>query len=357
MDNKFIEKCFKLATRGHGNVSPNPLVGAIIVKDGKIIGEGWHKKFGDVHAEVNAIKNSSASLKNSTLYCNLEPCVHKNKKTPPCVPVIIKSGITRVVISNIDPNINVNGKGITELRKSGIKVVVGVDEETGYKLNRFFFKYIKNKIPYVTLKIAQSSDGKITDSIGNQTQISEKKSGKFVHKQRSIYDAVLVGAESIKTDNPLLTVRSVKGRNPVRIILDGNLSVPLNSRIFKLDEPEKTWIIKSNKSNRSKAHKFINKGIKVLEFPSDKRNKISIKKILQRLGELNISSVFVEGGQQVFSQFIQSNLFDEIILLQSAQLFGRGLSSVSLKKSLRLKINSVEILDDDIKIVLRKEKH
>ena len=207
IDKKFIRRSFHLAQKGKGHVSPNPLVGAVIVKNGKVIGKGYHKKYGSAHAEVNAINNSTESVAGSTLYCNLEPCSHIKKQTPPCVPLIIQKKIKKVVISNFDPNKEVNGKGIKQLREAGVEVVTDVLEDEGKDLNKFYFKYVKEKLPYITLKIAQSIDGKISVAKNKQTWLTGKESIKYVHKLRSEYDAVLVGAGTIRTDNPQLNVR------------------------------------------------------------------------------------------------------------------------------------------------------
>ncbi len=266
-DSDYIKQCFELAKKGAGLVSPNPLVGAVLVKSGQIIGRGFHKKYGGNHAEVNAIKNSKEDIAGSTLYCNLEPCCHTNKQTPPCVPLIIQKKIKRVVICNLDPNKEVKGKGVEQLRKAGIEVITSILENEGKELNKFYFKYVNEKLPYVTLKIAQSIDGKIGISKKIQTWLTGKKSIKYVHKLRSEYDAVLVGAGTIKSDNPLLTVREVSGRNPIRIIVDGKLSISqLNQKYLNSKDPEKTWIFTSILSDEKKSKRLSQKGIKIFNI-------------------------------------------------------------------------------------------
>ena len=251
--------------KGKGLVSPNPLVGAIIVKNGKIIGRGYHKKYGGDHAEVNAIKNSKEDIAGSTLYCNLEPCCHTNKQTPPCVPLIIEKKIKRVVISNLDPNKQVNGDGVRQLRKAGIEVDTGVLEEEGKVLNKFYFKYASEKLPYITLKIAQSIDGNISEAKNKQTWLTGKESIKYVHQLRNEYDAVLVGAGTIKSDDPQLNVREIKGRNPIRVIIDGKLSIPLKSKILNSTDPEKTWIFTSYSSDEKKVKRIVERGINIFQ--------------------------------------------------------------------------------------------
>ena len=352
---EYISKCFKVASKGQGLVSPNPLVGALLVKNGKIIGRGYHKKFGAAHAEVNAIKKSTEDVTGSTLYCNLEPCCHTNKQTPPCVPLIIQKKIKRVVISNPDPNKDVNGKGVKQLREAGIEVISGILEDEGEVLNKFYFKYAQEKLPFITLKIAQSIDGKISLSKKEQTWLTGKESIKFVHKLRSEYDAVLVGANTVKVDDPLLTVRNVKGRNPIRVIVDGNLSIPTNSKIVHLSDPEKTWIFTSSNVDEKKVKRIADKGINIFRISNSKGKLLDIKKILKVLAEQKIISILVEGGQKIFSQFLSQNLFDEIIVLQSPKILGKGLPGIKLTDLKRLRLVEMNRLGKDIKLVYGKK--
>ena len=349
-----IKLCFDLAKKGAGKVSPNPLVGSILVKNRQVIGKGWHKKIGEAHAEVNAIKSAKEDLSGSTLYCNLEPCCHINKKTPPCVPLIIQNKIKKVVISNLDPNSEVNGKGIKQLREAGIEVITGVLENEGIELNKFYFKFIKEKLPYITLKIAQSIDGKISLSNKEQTWLTGKISVKYVHKLRSEYDAVLVGAGTIKTDNPLLTVREVKGRNPQRIIIDGELSIPADSNVIKNAKSIETWIFTSTASAKKKIDSLFEKGVKIIQLKSDRNKVLNIKDVLKELANQNISSVLVEGGSEIFSQFIEEELFDEIIVLQSPKILGKGIGYYNFKKMRKLQLIGIERLGSDIKLVYRR---
>jgi diaminohydroxyphosphoribosylaminopyrimidine deaminase/5-amino-6-(5-phosphoribosylamino)uracil reductase len=354
MESKYITRCFELAKKGFGKVSPNPLVGCVIVKEERIIGEGWHEEYGQPHAEINAIKNASEPVVGSTLHCNLEPCSHTNKNTPPCVPEIIKQKISKVVISNLDPNPDVNGKGIEQLKNAGVKVFTGIEEEKGNELNRFYFKYVKSGIPFISLKISQSLDGKITDEVGTQSWITGKESGKFVHSLRGIFDAVLIGANSVIIDDPLLTVRHTSGRNPVRIILDGGLSIPLFARIFNSDDKHKTWLVTGKKLSNAGKKRVEATGAKVLGLPLNGNNKINLNELLSQIGKQKISSILVEGGSNIFSQFIDEELFDELIVLQSPKVFGKGLSSVVLDKPVNLKMKLSEKLGDDLKMIFRK---
>jgi diaminohydroxyphosphoribosylaminopyrimidine deaminase/5-amino-6-(5-phosphoribosylamino)uracil reductase len=352
-DKGFIRRCFELAANGIGNVSPNPLVGAVIVKDGKILSEGYHREFGSMHAEVDAIVNAGESVQNATLYCNLEPCCHNDKKTPPCVPLIVKSGIKKVVISNFDPNPRVAGKGIEQLKIAGIKVETGILNEEGRELNRFFFKFISRKLPYVTLKIAQSIDRKISAKDGIQTWLTGEESSRFVHAQRAIYDAVLVGAGTINTDNPQLNVRNVNGRNPVRIIVDGNLNINIESISLNDFDRTNTWIFISENTRGDKLNKLLDKGVKIIFAPSDERNVIDLKFILGKLAEENIISVLIEGGRSVFSEFISQNIFYEIIIIQSPKILGKGITAFENSNDISLELYSAEVLGQDLKYVYK----
>jgi diaminohydroxyphosphoribosylaminopyrimidine deaminase/5-amino-6-(5-phosphoribosylamino)uracil reductase len=259
------------------------------------------------------------------------------------------------VISNSDPNKEVNGNGIKQLRDSGIEVTLGVLEKEAKELNKFYFKIIQEKLPFITLKIAQSIDGKISSSKNKQTWLTGKESIKYVHELRSEYDAVLVGAGTIKTDDPLLTVRNFKGRNPVRIIVDGKLSIPLNSKILNLADPQKTWLFTSISANEKKIKQLSQKGIKIFQINSATKSYLSLKKILQNLVENKITSLLVEGGADVFTQFIEDELYDEITILEAPIILGNGVNSTNLKRLNNLQLLKSERLGNDIKLVYGKK--
>ena len=347
IDKKYMRLCFDLSKNGSGSVSPNPLVGAVIVKTGKIISTGYHQRCGEEHAERNAINAADQDITGATLYCNLEPCMHTDKQTPPCVPVIISNGIKRVVISNEDTNPKVNGRGIRILEEAGIEVLSNVLEEEGRELNRFYFKFIETGLPYVTVKMATSLDGKISAAEGIQTWFTGKASKVFVHRQRSIYDAVLVGANTINVDNPRLTVREAKGRNPIRIILDGNLSSQIESEIFN-DQESKTLVLCSANADEKRKSGFKIKDIELIEFETGDDNKLDLREVLKKLSVLKITSLFVEGGGQVFMQFISQRLFDEIIVLKAPVILDRGVNTIPINTQDDLFLFHKELLDEDI---------
>ncbi|MCS7053466.1 MAG: bifunctional diaminohydroxyphosphoribosylaminopyrimidine deaminase/5-amino-6-(5-phosphoribosylamino)uracil reductase RibD [Ignavibacterium sp.] len=362
-DEKYIRLCIDLAKNGAGFVSPNPLVGCVIVKDDRIIGQGYHKKYGDNHAEVNAIYSAKESLTDAVLYVNLEPCVHFGK-TPPCVDKIIESGIKKVVIGTIDPNPLVAGKGIKKLSKSNVKVKFGVLEKECLELNKFFFKYIKTNIPYVNLKIAQSLDGYITSNANKSEIITSKESRKVVHKLRSEYDAVLIGVNTAIIDNPSLNVRLVEGRDPYRVVLDSNLRIRKNSNLVQNNKDCKTIIFCSYDALNSKK-RYINylqsKGVRIIPVRKNTKG-LSLKEVLRKLGSLKIASLLVEGGSKIFSSFLQQNLWDEINIFLAPKILGDGLRSFSSVSKNKL-INSISSCDvkfekyeNDIRIIFIKSK-
>lgn len=359
-DESYIQLAIEIAKKGKGQVSPNPLVGCIIVKQDKIIGAGYHQKYGSNHAEINAIESSSENVEGSTLYINLEPCSHHGK-TPPCVDKIIESKIKRVVIGTMDMNPLVSGRGIKKLKKAGIEVKVGLQEKECIYLNKFFFKYITQKIPYITLKAAQTLDGKIADTNFDSKWITSVDSRRRVHSLRAQYDAVLIGAGTVKKDNPSLTVRLTEGRNPHKIILDDKLTLPVESKIFTSSDKE-LIILTSPKSRtkKKKIKKLITLGAEVLFIKGWDDGKIDLKQAMKELAKLNIASVLVEGGSKVFTSFIKQNLFDELLLFIAPKILGKGLTAIedigikSIRKAMKLKINNAEKVGDDILIELIK---
>jgi diaminohydroxyphosphoribosylaminopyrimidine deaminase/5-amino-6-(5-phosphoribosylamino)uracil reductase len=325
----FMKRCLELAEKGRGFVSPNPLVGCVIVKNGKIAGEGYHKEFGSHHAEVNAINaalGKKVNLKGSTMYVNLEPCVHTGK-TPPCVAKIIDTKIREVIIGIIDPNPLVAGKGIKKLKKHRIKVTEGVLEDKCNELNKFYLKHIKTGLPYITIKAAQTLDGKIADAGGNSKWISSLESRKFVHKLRSEYDAVLVGSKTVSIDNPSLTVRHVKGRNPYRIVINKDLVLNLQNNLFSDDHTEKTVIITAKEPDEFLSGVFEQRKIKVVTAKL-KNEKIDLYDAMKKIAKLGIASVLVEGGAYTLTEFIDQKLADEILIFISPKTMGTGLNLI-----------------------------
>ncbi|MFC2131202.1 bifunctional diaminohydroxyphosphoribosylaminopyrimidine deaminase/5-amino-6-(5-phosphoribosylamino)uracil reductase RibD [Bacteroidota bacterium] len=324
-----MSRAIELAMKGSGFVSPNPRVGAVILKNDKIISEGWHKKFGGHHAEVEAVRNAKdVDLNDATMVVNLEPCSHTGK-TPPCVDLIIEKKFKKVVIGMKDPNPLVKGKGINKLRKAGIEVVSGVLEEEAKWINRFFTKHITSGLPYVVLKTAQSLDGKIATHTGESQWITCKESRKFTHKLRAELDAVLVGRKTVEADNPQLNVREVKGRNPIKVILDTYLSLPASMTIFQSVKEAKTIVCCSDKAANSQKAKILkNAGIILISVDIDNQNRIDLRDCLKKLSvQYQIASVLVEGGAEIHSSFIKHNLADEIHFFIAPKIIGKGIGS------------------------------
>jgi diaminohydroxyphosphoribosylaminopyrimidine deaminase/5-amino-6-(5-phosphoribosylamino)uracil reductase len=353
VEENYIRRCIDLAKKGRGYVSPNPLVGAIIVKGNRVLGEGFHQEYGGAHAEVNAFENAEDDVNGATLYCNLEPCCHTNKQTPPCVPLIIDKSISKVVISNLDLNSSVNGKGIKQLQDAGIKVITGILGEEGKELNKFYFKYVSENIPYITIKIAQSADGFLCKTKNEQIWLTGKEAVKYVHHQRAIHDAILIGANTVSVDNPLLTVREIEGRNPIRVIIDGRLSIPLDAKLVATVDLERTWIFTSSKADEEKNKLLINRGVKIFQIKSN-NTKLKLIDILRTLAAEKITSLLVEGGVDIFNQFVIEELFDEITILQSPQKLVSGVSGFDFENFEKFKIVRNEKLGNDNKIIFKK---
>jgi len=332
MDNceKLIGHTLQLARRGCGRTSPNPLVGAVLVKNGRIIGEGFHAEYGGAHAEVMAIENARESVEGADLYCNLEPCCHDipAKHTPPCTQRIINEKIRRVFISTIDPNPYVSGKGVAELRNAGIEVHTEINKSAALKFNEAYFKFIQTHIPFVHLKIAQSLDGRIATKTGDSRWITDESARREVHKLRHHHDAVLVGKNTVLQDDPSLTVRLISGKHPKRIVLDSHLEIPLTTGIFQDGMAEKTFVFTTPDHPEARRRALEGKGVQVRILGADRNRQVVLKELLACLGELNVSSVLVEGGSQVFTAFIRQKLFDKISIFMAPILLGNGREAI-----------------------------
>jgi diaminohydroxyphosphoribosylaminopyrimidine deaminase/5-amino-6-(5-phosphoribosylamino)uracil reductase len=354
-DEIFMEKALILARRGSGKTSPNPMVGALLVKGGKILGKGYHRRYGGPHAELSALRNAKDDVKGASMYVTLEPCCHHGW-TPPCVDAIIGAGINRVVIGTADPNPRVNGKGIQILRDHGIQVKVGVLGERCRMLNEAYFKHIQTGIPFVTLKFAQSLDGRIATKTGHSQWISSPGTLRLAHKLRSIHDGVLVGIGTSLTDDPSLTVRLVKGRNPQRIIVDSRLRIALTAKVLNDEEVERTIIVATEGASRKKAQRLRNLGAEVLWAAKNQRGAVDMTDLLKQLGRMGITSVLVEGGAKVITSLIREGLADKIVLVVAPKLIGEGIEAVGnlgihdLSEALRVSRMKMRRIGDDIVI-------
>ncbi len=331
------------------------MVGAIVIKDDEVIGEGYHAKAGEAHAEIVALKQAGEEARGATLYLNLEPCSHYGK-TPPCAPQVIASGLKRVVIGIEDPNPLVRGKGIEALRGSGLDVKVGILEKECRRLNEAFCKYILNREPFVVLKVAATLDGKIATRRGDSKWISGEVSRRFVHKLRDQVDGVLVGIGTVLKDDPLLTARIRGGRNPYRIILDSRLRIPEGARVIGTS-PSKVIVVSTELAPKDKLEKLGKQGVKILMIDS-REGRIHLKSCLSKLGELGMMSLMVEGGSQVNGSFLDEGLIDKILLFLSPKLMGdhqalgifNGREIYDLQEAVALKEIKTKRMGDDVLI-------
>lgn len=315
-----MEVALNLAKNGVGKVNPNPLVGAVIVKEGKIIGQGYHEKYGESHAEVNAFNDAKQDVKGATMYITLEPCSHYGK-TPPCVDKIIENKISRVVIGMVDPNPCVAGKGINKLKDAGIEVTVGVLENVCKRVNEVFIKYITKKKPFVVLKTAMSIDGKISTASGESKWITEKEARESVHILRNELMAIMVGIDTVIIDNPELTCRIPDGRNPIRIIVDSKLRIPYDSKILETAKEFKTIIATTEKAREEKIHEIEALGIIVIQTKA-KNEKVDLKDLMTKLGNQNIDSILLEGGATLNYSALESGVVDKVLVYIAPKIIG-----------------------------------
>ncbi len=318
-DEQFMRRAMELALLGRGHVSPNPLVGCVVVHNDKIIGEGWHRKYGEAHAEVNALASvqDKSLLKESTVYVNLEPCSHHGK-TPPCADLLVQNGVQRVVISNVDPNPLVDGGGIRKLRNAGIEVTTGVLEKEGHELNKRFFTFIKQKRPFIILKWAQTADGYIAKENFRSKWISNGYSRRLVHKWRAEEDAVLAGTRTVFHDDPQLNVRDWSGRNPTRVVIDRFLKLSENLHVFDRSQPTLVYnMIKHEEHNN------------LVLVRLDEEN--FIQHLTADLYKRNIQSLVVEGGAHTLQAFIEAGMWDEARIFIAKRTFGKGIAAPVLR--------------------------
>ena len=308
-DRKFMARALELATQGAGHTRPNPLVGAVLVKDGTIIGEGWHKQFGDVHAEVNAFAGCKEDTAGATLYVTLEPCCHYGK-TPPCTDLIIFKDVERVVIAMTDPNPLVAGKGIRALREAGIFVTTGVMEKEAQRLNEIYVKFITRKKPFVLYKAALSLDGKTACHTGDSRWISSETSREETHALRGIYSAIMAGAGTIKADNPLLTARTEGLADPVRIIVDGRLSCSPDANVFQ--NPGRVIILTTTEADPQKIKTFEEIGAEIICADSDEAGEVDLEAAMTGLAVKGIDSILLEGGSETAAAAFEAGIVDKI---------------------------------------------
>ena len=369
-----MQRAIALARKGAGFVNPNPMVGCVIVKNGKIIGEGYHEYYGGFHAERNALTKNVADFQDATLYVTLEPCCHHGK-TPPCTDIIIEKCIKKVVVGLLDPNPLVAGKGISILQNAGIEVVTGVEEDKIKELNKVFLKYIKTKRPYVLLKTAMTLDGKIASHTGDSKWITNEKSRQLVHKLRSEMMGIVAGIGTVKADDPMLNCRvesqqttdnrqqtlTKAVRQPIRIIVDTKASISLESQIVKTANEYRTILaVSCQLSAISKLELLKSFNVEIL-FCEEKDGHVDISDLVNKLGEMGIDSLLLEGGATLNAAFLEAGCVDEVYAFIAPKIIG-GASSKSpiggkgidlMKDAIMLKDIKIEQFDNDILIKCR----
>lgn len=319
LDRKYMARALQLALRGAGHTRPNPMIGAVLVKDGRIIGEGWHKQYGGPHAEVNAFASATEDPEGATLYVSLEPCSHYGK-TPPCADLIIRKKVARVVAALEDPNPLVSGRGFRKLRANGIRVTVGVLAEEARHINDVFLTYATRKRPFVLYKAAMSLDGKIACHTGASQWISSEKSREEVQRLRGILSGIMVGAGTVIADNPRLTCRMEEYENPARIIVDGTLRVPLESRIFH--EPGRNIILTTSEASLEKKKALENLGVELIEADSEEPGKVDLKSAMLALGIKGIDGILLEGGPTLAASALEAGIIDAVRFYIAQKIIG-----------------------------------
>ncbi|HET6369641.1 MAG TPA: bifunctional diaminohydroxyphosphoribosylaminopyrimidine deaminase/5-amino-6-(5-phosphoribosylamino)uracil reductase RibD [Nitrospiria bacterium] len=357
VDRRFMRRALALAARGRGRTRPNPMVGAVVVGHGKIVGEGFHPEAGKPHAEVFALREAGAKARGATMYVTLEPCSHTRKRTPPCAPALAQSGLRRVVVAMEDPNPDVSGSGIALLRKKGIVVRVGVMEREAKKLNEAYAHFVTAVRPFVTLKLAATLDGRVAAPDGSSRWISGERARTLVHRLRAEADAVLVGIGTVLADDPALTTRIKGKRDPLRIVLDGRLRVPLRSRLFHLDSNAPTVVAATSLASARKIRRIESLGGKVWVLPG-RGGKVELSALMKRLAEEKVTSLLVEGGSRISGALLREGLVDRFLLFLSPKLMGgedsrplfSGKGARRLSEAIQLEDARVRRIGDDFLI-------
>lgn len=316
MDDRWMRRALGLARRGIPEASPNPFVGCVLVRAGRVVGEGWHARYGAAHAEPNALRRAGVRAGGATAYVTLEPCCHQAKKTPPCVPALVAAGVRRVIVGCLDPNPRVRGRGARALRAAGVRVDVGLLREECAALNRPFFTRLKKRRPYVILKAAASLDGRVASARGESRWITSGEARREGHRLRAQVDAILVGIGTVLSDDPALTAHG-QGRNPLRVVLDSRLRVPSKAKVFDGKAP--TVVFASRHDRRGGGPR---RGTALVKRVRGSSSGLDLRQVLGGLSELGVGSVLVEGGPRVHTAFLEAGLVDELRLFLAPRLLG-----------------------------------
>ncbi|RJP17562.1 MAG: bifunctional diaminohydroxyphosphoribosylaminopyrimidine deaminase/5-amino-6-(5-phosphoribosylamino)uracil reductase RibD [Candidatus Abyssobacteria bacterium SURF_5] len=355
---KYMARALELAALGRGFTSPNPLVGAVIVKNGKVIGEGFHRKYGEAHAEVAALQQAVESVRGSTLYVTLEPCCHYGK-TPPCTEAVIKAGIAKVVMAMEDPNPLVSCKGKSALEGSGIAVETGVLADEANRLNEWYVKFVRTNTPFFTAKAAMTLDGKIATHTGDSRWVTGEKAREYVHWLRAGADAILVGSRTVKIDDPLLTTRtqSGNGRDALRIVIDGEASISPEARVLKTESSARTMVVVKTTAPRDRKAALEEAGAQLLEVDPI-GEKVDLKQVAALLGSQNIANVLIEGGGGLLAAAFEARIVDKVLFFVAPKIFGGkdaptpvgGAGVAKVADAYRLRNLSTRLIGEDILI-------
>lgn len=361
-DEKYMRLAMQLAGNAIGRTSPNPLVGAVIVKDNRVVGCGWHRKAGTPHAEVHALNQAGELAQGADVYVTLEPCAHYGK-TPPCAKALVEAKVKNVYGGLLDVNPKVAGKGFKILEDAGIHVEYGFLQDELRKQNEVFFKWIEHKKSFIVLKAAMTLDGKIATATGQSKWITNETSRAYGYKLRDIYDGIMVGINTVIEDNPMLTARVDGGKNPIRIVVDSSLRIDINANVVQ-DKSAKTIVATTDKADKDKILKLQAQDVDVIVVDKDKNDKVDIEKLLDILGQQNICSILVEGGATLSGSFVAKKLVDKVYFFIAPKIIGgkeaktpvAGTGILNLQEALALKDIQIEKLEEDILIIGRVDK-
>lgn len=361
-DEKYMRLAMQLAGNAIGRTSPNPLVGAVIVKDNRVVGCSWHRKAGTPHAEVHALNQAGELAQGADVYVTLEPCAHYGK-TPPCAKALVEAKVKNVYGGLLDVNPKVAGKGFKILEDAGIHVEYGFLQDELRKQNEVFFKWIEHKKPFIVLKAAMTLDGKIATATGQSKWITNETSRAYGYKLRDIYDGIMVGINTVIEDNPMLTARVDGGKNPIRIVVDSSLRIDINANVVQ-DKSAKTIVATTDKADKDKILKLQAQDVDVIVVDKDKNDKVDIEKLLDILGQQNICSILVEGGATLSGSFVAKKLVDKVYFFIAPKIIGgkeaktpvAGTGILNLQEALALKDIQIEKLEEDVLIIGRVDK-
>lgn len=358
VDIRYMTEALRLAEQARGRTSPNPMVGAVVVKDGRIIGQGYHTKAGAPHAEIEAFRSAQESVNGATLYVTLEPCCMYGR-TPPCTEAIIRAGVRRVVAAMVDPDPRVSGQGFAQLRAAGIEVEIGLLEAQARRLNEAFIKHRTTGLPFVIAKFAMSLDGKIATRTGDSKYLTNPQSREYVHRIRDQVDAILVGAGTIRADDPLLTTRLAEGgKNPLRVVLDTRLSLPLTAQVVATTATAPTLVFTGEQVEQTRVQQFRAKGVDIQSVSCDEDGRLNLRQVFRNLGERGMLSVLLEGGAEVNGTAFRARLVDKILVFLAPLIIGgkdarspvEGEGSATLNEALRVANITTQQFDNDILI-------